>query len=645
VRFASNRFYIEKYVKCANCGVLVYDEGVRASANGRDAIYCSDWCVDWQTRRATQSGFFALPLPAGATPRWQFGDTAEDSDGRTDLVTLKIIEGNLASICRDMGITVMRTAYSPIFSESLDFTCGLFDVNGDMIAVGDFNPSMIGGMPLIIKTVVQEIPVEEIEEGDVLVHNDPYRGGMHTPEHTFFKPIFVEGELMGFAGAIGHVGEIGGMVPGSFFAEATEIFAEGLRVPPVKIRVRGKDNADVWRLLLANVRTPRENHGDYRALMAGVDLGERRAAELIRKYGKDTYRRTTHDLLDYSEARMRAEIRAIPDGKYSFEDYMEDDGIRNEPLKIHVDLYVQGEEIVADFSGTSLQARGPINTPLSIPQAATYNALLQLSDLSLPKNSGCFRPIRVVVPPGTLLNVDYPAPSVGGNTECHPRIVYVVLGALAPAIPEQAPAADGGTWSNFLFGGVNPETGDYITCYDIHTVGWGGRRGADGNDAVGSMNGNCRTIPVEVYETRYPWLVEELTLIADSGGAGQFRGGLGTRKIVRCTGGEITVSHVGDRHKLAPWGLFGGLAGSKASTLIQRAGSRAWQTAIDAFGKVSPSKFANVTIREGDRIRISTPGGGGWGDPARRDRAKLRDDVRDGYVSDGAAERDYKQQD
>ena len=632
MRFSDNRLYIERYLKCANCGVLLYGDGTASEVEGRAQQYCSDWCIAWQRTKAREPGFFRLPRPRDAGAKRSGGD---------DMVTLKIVEGNLASICRDMGITVMRTAYSPIFSESLDFTCGLFDTTGDMIAVGDFCPSMIGGMPLIIKTIVREIPLEEIEEGDVIVHNDPYRGGMHMPEHTFIKPVFIAGRLIGFSGAIGHVGEIGGMVPGSFFAEATEIFSEGLRVPPVKIRVKGRDNLDVWRLMLANVRTPAINHGDYRALIAAVDLGERRLQELVARHGRDAFEATVRDLLDYAEARMRAEIREIPDGRYVFEDFMEDDGITADRLRIHVELFIQGDEAVVDYGGTAPQCRGPINTPLSIPQAASYNAFLQLADLSIPKNSGCFRPIKVVVPPGSMLNVEFPAPSVGGNTECHPRIVYCVLGALAQALPGRVPAADGGTWSNFLFGGTHPETGDYYTCYDIHTVGWGGRPSADGNDAVGSMNGNCRTIPVEVYETRYPWLVEELALIADSGGAGEFRGGLGTRKTLLCRSPEIVISHVGDRHQIAPWGLSGGKPAGLASTLFRPAGRNDWGTACSTFGKVSPSKFANVRLHDGDRVQIATPGGGGWGEPQRRPAEKVKEDVSEGYVTEEAAARDY----
>lgn len=627
MRFSKNGFYIDDYGKCLNCGVLVYDEESKRRRYG-NPLFCSDWCVSWHARTDKEA---KLPLPSAK----------HGYSGTTDVVDLKILDGNLASICRDMGVTVMRTAYSPIFSESLDFTCGLFDRRGEMIAVGDFCPSMIGGMPLIVRTIVEEIPLTEMHEGDVIVHNDPYRGGMHTPEHTFLKPIFLDAEVVGFAGAIGHIGEIGGMVPGSFYAEATEIFSEGLRIPPVKIKAAGEDRPDVWKLMLANVRTPRVNYGDYRALIAAVDLGERRIHDMIGRYGLERFETSCGDLLDYSEARMRAEISDIPSGQYSFSDIMEDDGVVAEKLTINVNVIVQGDEAIVDYAGTSPQTRGPMNTPLSIPQAASYNALLQISDFTIPKNSGCFRPIKVLVPPGCLLNVEFPAPSVGGNTECHPRIVYTVLGALAKAVPDRVPAADGGTWSNFLFGGVHPESGEYYTSYDLHTVGWGGRPGADGNDAVGSMNGNCRTVPVEVYETRYPWQVEDCSLVPDSGGAGEFRGGLGMRRTIRFLGDEVTVSHVGDRQRTPPWGLHGGGHAALAVTLFKKSGEDRWGDASELYGKVSPSKFANVTIRTGDRVHVSMPGGGGWGDPAKRDPDSIRSDLAEGYVTAEASQRDY----
>src|ERR1700727_303696 len=277
-----------------------------------------------------------------------------------DMVSLNIASGILASICRDMGVTLMRTSYSTIFSESLDFTCALALPDGQMIATGDFCPAMIGGMPLLIRSCVNEIAVEDLEEGDVILHNDPYRGGLHTPEHTFFKPVFVGGKAIGFAVAIGHLCEVGGMAPAGVAGEATEVFHEGLRVPPVKIKRAGKDVDNVWRLMLANVRTPRYNYGDFRALIAATDLGERRMADLARKHGIAAFRDNVAALMDYSERRMRAEIDKIPDGRYVFEDVMEDDGITDQPYTIKAEVTVKGSDLIVDYHGSSPQAKGAI---------------------------------------------------------------------------------------------------------------------------------------------------------------------------------------------------------------------------------------------------------------------------------------------
>jgi len=237
-----------------------------------------------------------------------------------DMVTMSIIDSTMTAICREMGITLMKTSYSTIFNEALDFTCAMASPEGEMIAQAEFCPSMIGGVPLLVRSCVKEIPLDTLNPGDVIIHNDPYRGGLHLPEHTLIKPVFVDGEIMGFGMTIGHLAEIGGMVPGAFAGEATEIFQEGLRVPPVKIIDGGKDVEEVWKLMLANVRTPRYNYGDLRALIAGVDVAERRLTDLVLKYGKETFRKTVADLLDYSESRMRAELSAIPNGKYRSEE-------------------------------------------------------------------------------------------------------------------------------------------------------------------------------------------------------------------------------------------------------------------------------------------------------------------------------------
>lgn len=642
MRFSGNGYYVEKYVKCDNCGMLVYGSGLAGVRHARPALFCSDWCVEWSALKETGRDDIRLPIVQPALPTEQARKSPTERTVPADMVMANILDSTMVSVCREMGILLMKTSYSTIFNEGLDFTCALADTKGDMIACAEFCPTMIGGMPLLIKTCAQEIPFDTLKEGDVLLHNDPYRGGLHCPEHTFFKPFFVDGELLGLAVCIGHIAEIGGMVPGAFCGEATEIFHEGLRVPPVKIKKQGVDVEEVWKLLLANVRTPRQNYGDLRAMIGSVDLGVDRIGQIVRKYGKEVFRQTCEDLMDYSERRMRAELSAFPDGKYSFEDVIENDGITRTQYMVAVDLHVQADELVADFSRSSKQARGPINATLGVTTGATYNGMLHLTDPSIPKNSGCFRPIRVVAPPFSVANVDYPGPLVAGNTETHPRLANIVIGAMSACAPRRAMASESCTGTNFVFGGMHPEHDEYFACYDLMSGGWGGRYGEDGNDCVIAINGNCRFNPIEVFETRFPLRVEHSELIPDSGGAGQWRGGLGYRRTLLITQVPITGSQCSDRHEVRPWALFGGEPGGNGGTLISKAGEERWQTVRELYGKISSSKYANVTFEPGDRVQLITPGGGGYGDPRERDPERLKEDLREGYVSEAAADRLYR---
>ncbi len=642
MRFASNGYYIEKYVKCACCGMLVYGPGIKGERRGKPAIFCTDWCVEWAALTDADPGYVSLPIVQPKLPIEEKAKLRTERLAPPDPVMMTILDSTMVSICREMGILLMKTSYSTIFNEGLDFTCALADAKGDMIACAEFCPTMIGGMPLLIKTCAQEIPFDTLEEGDVILHNDPYRGGLHCPEHTFFKPFFVDGKLMGFAVCIGHIAEIGGMVPGAFCGEATEIFHEGLRVPPVHIKKAGKDVDEVWKLLLANTRTPRQNYGDLRAMIASVDLGVARTTEIINKYGKEVFQETCEDLMDYAERRMRAELASFPDGKYGFEDVIENDGIELKPYTVAIDLYIQGDEVVADYSRSSPQAKGPVNATLGVATGAVYNGLLHVTDPSIPKNSGCFRPIRVVAPPAKVINVDYPGPLVAGNTETHPRLANIVIGAMGACVPERVMASESCTGTNFVFGGNHPDYDEYFACYDLMSGGWGGRFGHDGNDCVIAINGNCRFNPTEVFEARFPFMVETCELIPDSGGAGQWRGGLGYRRTLKATKVPITGSQCSDRHEVRPWAIFGGEPGGNGGTLIQKAGSDEWRTVCQLYGKVSSSKYANIQLEPGDRIRLWTPGGGGYGDPLKRDPEAVKEDLAEGYISKEAATETYK---
>lgn len=561
------------------------------------------------------------------------GGASTDREITTDQVTLNTVSKNLVSVCREMGINLKNTAYSPIFNEGLDFSCAIFDADAEMIGQAEFCPAQIGAMPFIVEWCVEELGKDAFEPGDVILHNDPYRGGCHIPEHFVMKPAFVDGELVGFAASIGHMAEIGGKTPGGFAADATEVFQEGYRLPPVKIVEGGEDVEAIWKIILNNVRTPRVSYGDLRALISSVDLGQERLENLTERYGIEEFTRIVEDVQTYSERRMRSFIDSIPNGTYDGEDYMDDDGINDGPFKLHVSIEVRDDEIVADWSGTDDQTDGPINATYGVTSSATWNALLQLYKGDMPVNKGSYEPINVIARPGSIANVDYPKPEVGGNTETHPRMVNTVYRAMAEPLPDQVTAADGSTCMNFLFGGTHPDTGEPYVNYHLEGMGWGGRPDGDGNDSVIVVNGNCRNTPVEVFETRYPWLTERYKLRQDSGGAGKHRGGLGIERVIKSRAPEITVSALFDRMKNAPWGRKGGQEGAKSSITVERSDRDGFETFVDAFGTSSPSKFADVKVTEGDRIRIRSPGGGGYGDPSERPDEKVHEDLAEGFIS------------
>ena len=561
-----------------------------------------------------------------------------------DPVTLTVLGNAFVNICREMGVTMIRTAFSPIFNEGLDFSCVLFDRRGNMIGQAEFCPAQIAASLFIVRWTLEELGVESFEPGDVVLHNDPYRGGAHIPEHSVMRGVFHEGELFGFVANVGHLAEIGGKAVGSFAADATEVFQEGLRIPPIKIVKRDVNDMELWRLIMANHRTPRNTWGDLNAQIGSLRVAERRVLELLDRYGRDFLDQAANELMDYSERWMRAEITKIPDGVYEFTERMEDDGVVDQPVTFHVTVSVRDDELIVDWTGTDPQVRGPINATYGVTAGATYNAVFHLTDHHIPKNSGAYRPIRIIAPPGSAVNVQYPGPSVGGNTETHPKLADMVIAALAPALPERVAAAEGGTACNFLFGGIHPKTGDYYANYHLEGGGWGAKSYDDGNDAIIVKNGNCRNTPVEIFETRYPLRVREYSLIPDSGGAGTMRGGLGTRRILRVEdGAEVTANALFDRTKpgFGAFGLEGGGKGGYAAIKVKKKGESEFRTFSEVFGTVSPSKFTNIVLTGGDEVLIQSPGGGGYGDVHERDPARLAEDVEQGFVSEAASREIY----
>ena len=560
---------------------------------------------------------------------------------KIDTVTLSVINNALVNICREMGTAMMRTSYSPIFNEALDFSCMIFNRRGDMIGQAEFCPAMLGSAHYTVKWTIEELGLDSFEPGDVVLHNDPYRGQCHMPEHMVLKPVFFRDQLWGFVANIAHLGEIGGMAPGSFAADATDVYQEGLRLPPVKVMSRGEYVRDIWKIILSNHRTPKTSWGDLHAMIGSLSIAETRLLEMLERYDAPFLTAASDRLLDYSEKWMRAEIRDIPNGEYHASDCMEDDGVTDQPVWIRLKLIVKDDEVIADWTESDSQTKGPVNATFVVTAAASYSGLLHLTSNDIPRNSGCYRPIRVVTKPGSVVNVRHPGPSVGGNTETHPHIQNIVVAALSQAIPERAAAAEGASGCNFLFAGVHPDTGEYYTNYHLDGCGWGATAFHDGNSVMCPENGNCRNTPVEVLETKFPWVTLEYKIRRDSGGPGKYRGGLGCSRILRVLAPEITVSALMDRTKTHAWGLFGGGKGASGGIFVRKNGDKRFRTFSEAFGTVSDSKFTRVVLKEGDEVMIHSPGGGGYGLPSERTSEAIEQDIQQGWVSSEAARNLY----
>jgi len=559
-----------------------------------------------------------------------------------DQVWLKILHSQLVNICEEMSSALMRTSYSPIFSEGLDFYALILDRRGDLVATAKINGAMLGQSLFSGRWVIDDIGADDLDPGDVVIHNDPYRGGSHMPEHLLITPFFFGGELQGFVGTIGHVAEIGGMAPGSFASNATEIYQEGLRLPPVKIVSRGEPVKDVWRIILANHRTPETSWGDLHALIGALSVGTRRLQALYEEHGAERIDEAIPALFDYSEAWMRSAIASLPRGTYSAEDCQEDDGQSDRPYVIRVDVTVDGDQLIVDYSRSDEQALGAINAPYVVTASGTYNGVLFVIGSDVPLNAGAVRPIDIIAPPGTMVNVRHPGPCVGGQTELQARLIELIVGRIfSNLLPDRTAAASGGTCSNFLFGGVHPRTGEYYTNYHLEGMGWGGRATTDGNNAQIVPHGNCRNTPIEVIETRYPWIHEEYRLNPDGGGAGRTRGGLGITRTLTVDADEIVVNAFTDRSRVEPWGLFGGLPGQCGAFLVRKQGEEEWQYFSQAFGTPSDTKFSNVRLHRGDQVVLRTPSGGGYGPPWERPVELVAADVAEGFVTERAARELY----
>ncbi|MCL0103802.1 hydantoinase B/oxoprolinase family protein [Dehalococcoidia bacterium] len=540
-----------------------------------------------------------------------------------DPITLEVVKNSLIEISEEMGVTLKRASYSPNIKERNDFSCALFREDSRMISQAEHLPVHLGSMIFSVKQALEDFGIENIEDGDMVVLNDPYRGGTHLPDITLIAPIYYNGELVAFSANRAHHADIGGISPGSMCGTSTEVCQEGVRIPPVKLYKKGKPVDDIFKLILAQVRTPQERIGDLRAQAAANLIAKRRTVDLIEKYGLDIVRECTEELMNYSERKTRAEIEKIPDGEYVFTDYMEGDGIEDKSFKIQVKITVKNSDMIFDYTGTDKQASGPINAVLAVTTSVTYYVVRCITDPTIPPNSGHYRPVQIIAPEGTLVNPVFPAPVAGGNVETSQRITDVLLGALAQIIPERVIAACNGSMTSITWGGVNPEDGKPYAYYETLGGGFGARPTKDGIDGIHTHMTNTQNTPIEALEIKLPIRIDKYALRPDTGGAGKYRGGCGIERNIRLIKGEARISILAERHSLHPYGLNGGEPGGLGESLI-----------YTKSGETIKLKSKDTAIlKEGDLWIIRSPGAGGYGNPSERDFQLVLKDIRNELVT------------
>jgi N-methylhydantoinase B len=515
---------------------------------------------------------------------------------------LEIFSNLFASIAEEMGAALQRSAYSPNIKERRDFSCALFDGEGRLIAQGDHMPVHLGSMPASVAAVLSTL---RLGPGEMGLLNDPFQGGTHLPDITLVAPLHAPADPPGrpsfYLANRAHHSDVGGMSPGSM-PLATEIFQEGLRLPPVRFLAGGEPDADLMRLILANVRTPEERRGDLMAQVAANRVGERRLRALMERHGDEEVALYARHLIDYAARLMGDCIGSIPGGTFRFEDLLDDDGMGSEPVPLRVAITVEGSRATIDFTGSAPQVPGPLNAVEAITRSAVLYVFRCLLPAGSPANDGCYQPLEILAPEGSIVNARPPASVAGGNVETSQRLVDVVMGALAQALPDRIPAASSGTMNNLTLGGADPLSGAPFAYYETIAGGMGARPGHDGLSGVHTHMTNSLNTPVEAIERALPVTVMRSTLRRGSGGGGRCRGGDGIVREIRFEApAEVTL--LSERRRFAPWGLRGGEPGAAGINRL-----------IDAAGREErlPGKFRRL-VHPGDRLVIETPGGGGWG--------------------------------
>ena len=545
-----------------------------------------------------------------------------------DPIAFELFKNSIFSIADEMALTICRTTYSSVLRDNMDFSTAFADAEGKLVAQGLTLPGHLGSIPTALDVIVERF-AGEINPGDMFILNDPFDGGMHLPDIFIFKPLFVEGERIAFAATICHHTDVGGRVAGSNASDSTEIYQEGLRIPPLKLFDRGKRNETIFSMIEKNVRVPVKVFGDLRAQLAACTIAERQFMELIERYGKETVKLYMAEVIDYAERLTRAAISELPDGTYSFEDWIDDDGIdRDKPIRLFVTMHKQGDSMKVDWTGTSAQVKGAINNTLSFTKAATYTAIRSILPGGIPNNEGVFRVIEVTAPPGTIANGVLPAACAARGLTGF-RMVDCAFGALAMMVPDRVFAASDGGNTGVSIGGYDDDRNPFI--YVDFTCGtWGGRPWADGLDGNSNMFANMASQSVEVTEAENPIRIGSYDFIPDRAGVGKYRGGVPYRRDYEFLEAEGILQVRSDRRRFRPYGLYGGSAGQPSLNFMDPHGRN----------QELPTKLT-MEIKRGDVFRHELAGGGGWGDPLEREPAAVLSDVRNEFLSLARARADY----
>ena len=526
-----------------------------------------------------------------------------------DLVSREILKNGLINITREMGAIMARTSYSSILNEGKDYSCAIFDAHGDLSAEAEFVLVHLAAMHFSVKNCVREIGASDFDPGDIVVHNDPYLGGSHLPDVTMIRPVHHAGELVAFVANRAHYPDIGGLAPGSFAGEAEEILHEGVRIPPIKLYKKDVLDEQLLRLWAANVRAPKSVYADSAAQVASIRIGELRLFDLIEREGIANVQAGISHLMDYCEELLRSRIRQVPNGEYTYFDYMDDSGQDTEPVRIMCTMTVGDDDLTFDFSGTDPQVKCPINMPHAVTCSATYGAVKCVLVPDAPLNAGMYRAMDVIAPKHSLANASYPAPVAAGQTNGSQRVVGIIMGCLAQAVPDLVEACEYGANSDLGLGGVNPRNGDPYALYMMPPGGMGALPTKDGNSATNCTMGNVMNQPAEVWEAMYPFRVNFVRLRTNSAGAGKHRGGFGEEVQYESLDDDALLSIFTERVKVPPFGLFEGLPGLGGRYVLEtHEGSMQLST-----------KRSRLGFHCGATFTSSTCGGGGYGHPFERE--------------------------